>query len=268
MSRYATMFADLESRGEIGFGAFLMLGDPGPEACLAAVDELVGAGTDFLELGIPFSDPVADGPVIQAAAERALRAGVKVADAIALVAQIRARHRAVPIGLLTYANIIASQGREAFAAALAKAGADSLLVADVPSFEAAPYAEAAIGAGIAPVLIAAANTPDETLARVARLSNGYTYVVARKGITGNETRSDPDSATALIARLRAVQAPPPVLGFGIADPEQVAAAGRAGAAGVISGSAIVERLARGEPLGPFVRAMKAASLRTATPCLL
>jgi tryptophan synthase alpha chain len=261
MSRYATMFGDLARRDEIAFGAFLMLGDPDRERCLNAVDELVAAGVDFLELGIPFSDPVADGPVIQAAAARALVAGVTTSDAIALLAAIRTRHPSVPVGVLTYANIVMARGREEFARSLAEAGVDSLLIADVPALEAAPFAAATEAEGIAPVLIAAANTPDDTLGRIARLGQGYTYVVARKGITGANDASDTSDAGALITRLQALQAPPSILGFGISRPEQVAAAAEAGAAGVISGSAIVDLLASGKPLAPFVRQMKEASRR-------
>ena len=259
MTRYDSLFAALADRREIAFGAFLMLGDPGPARCLEAVDELVGAGADFLELGLPFSDPVADGPVIQAASARALAAGVSIDDAFGMLAAIRARHPAVPIGVLTYANLVMARGPERFAQALAAAGVDSLLIADVPAFEAVPFARAAEDAGIAPVLIAAANTPDETLGRIARLAKGYTYVVARKGITGAQDASETGDAAALLARLSSSQAPPPILGFGISRPDQVAAAVRSGAAGVISGSAIVERLAAGQPLAPFVRRMKDAT---------
>lgn len=267
MSRYDGMFEALSARGEIGFGAFLMLGDPDPGRCLAAVDELVSAGADFLELGVPFSDPVADGPIIQAAATRALAAGVDVDTALALLGDIRARHPHVPIGVLTYANIAVARGREAFARALGDKGVDSLLLADVPSLEVSSFAEAARAAGLCPVLIAAANTPDRALAAIGRLSQGYTYVVARKGITGSAERSETGDARALIERLRQVQAPPPVLGFGIAEPGQVRAAAEAGAAGVICGSAIVERLARGEPLAPFVRVMKAATRSLGAPAI-
>ena len=138
MSRYAAMFERCRERGEGAFGAFLMLGDPSPSAGAAYLDALVEGGADMVELGIPFSDPVADGPVIQAAAERALRAGVRTADCLAMVASFRRRHPAIPIGILTYANIVAARGIQGFARELAEAGADSLLVADVPSIEAAP----------------------------------------------------------------------------------------------------------------------------------
>ena len=254
MSRYEAMFA--RNRG--AFGAYVMLGDPDLETSAAILDELVAGGADMLELGIPFSDPVADGPVIQAAAVRALAAGVRTTDCFALIRGFRDRHPDVPVGILTYANLVLARGREDFYGRAAEAGADSVLVADVPALEAAPYAAAARAAGIAPVLIAAANTPPERLARIAELGGGYTYCVARKGVTG---AGDEVSFTheAMLAALRQAGAPPPVFGFGISRPDHVRAALDAGAAGVISGSAIVDLVARGEPVRPFVEAMKAAT---------
>ena len=138
MTRYAAMFDRLADRNEGAFGAFLMLGDPDLAASAACLDALVEGGADMVELGIPFSDPVADGPVIQAAAERALRAGVRTADCLRLIGDFRRRHAHVPVGILTYANIVAARGLDRFASELAEAGADSLLVADVPSLEAQP----------------------------------------------------------------------------------------------------------------------------------
>jgi tryptophan synthase alpha chain len=254
MSRYETMFA----RNQGVFGAFVMLGDPDLETSAAILDQLVEGGADMIEVGIPFSDPVADGPVIQAAAVRALARGVRTADCFALIRAFRDRHPDVPVGILTYANLVLARGRDAFYSAAAAAGADSVLVADVPLMEAEPYATAARAAGIAPVLIAAANTPAERLARIAALGEGYTYCVARAGVTGADARVRFDHET-MLAALREAGAPPPVFGFGISRPEHVRAALDAGAAGVISGSAIVDLVARGAPVRPFVEAMKAAT---------
>jgi tryptophan synthase alpha chain len=136
---------------------------------------------------------------------------------------------------------------------------DSVLVADVPALEAAPYAEAARAHGVAPVLIAAANTPPGRLREIAGLGGGYTYCVARAGVTGTDEAARFDHAV-MLGVLRAAGAPPPIFGFGISRPEQVRAALDAGAAGAISGSAIVERVARGESVASFVREMKAATL--------
>jgi tryptophan synthase alpha chain len=213
----------------------------------------------MIEVGIPFSDPVADGPVIQAAAVRALENGTTPADCFALLTHFRARHPDVPVGILTYANLVVARGRDDFYARCAAAGVDSVLVADVPLLEAAPYAEAARAHGVEPVLIAAANTPPHRLRDIARLGGGYTYCVARAGVTGADQEVHFDHEE-MLATLRAAGAPPPVFGFGISRPDHVRAALAAGAAGVISGSAVVERVARGEDVTGFVREMKAATL--------
>ena len=257
MSRYATMF---RRNGNAGvFGAFVMLGDPDLESCAAILDQLVAGGADMIEVGIPFSDPIADGPVIQAAGVRALANGTTPADCFALLKDFRARHPEVPVGILTYANLVLARGREDFYARAADSGVDSVLVADVPLLEAAPYAEAARAHGVEPVLIAAANTPPHRLREIARLGGGYTYCVARAGVTGADQEAQFDHREMLDV-LREADAPPPVFGFGISRPTQVRAALDAGAAGVICGSAIVERVARGEDVAAFVGEMKAATL--------
>jgi tryptophan synthase alpha chain len=264
MSRYAAMFERLTARGEGAFGAFLMLGDPDLETSAGLLDALAEGGADMVEVGIPFSDPVADGPVIQAAAQRALDAGVRVGDCFELIAGFRARHPAMPIGILTYANLVAARGRTTFMRDAAAAGTDSLLIADLPSIEAAPWARKMADAGIEPVLIAAVNTPPETLRTIAHLSKAYTYCVSRAGITGTHAQASFDSG--LVQRVRDVGAPPPVFGFGIAQPDHVAAALRAGAAGVISGSAIVQLTGAPDSrrrTAEFVATMKAATMRDA-----
>lgn len=259
MSRYQAMFSRFGNGGEGAFGAFVMLGDPDLETSARILDDLMAGGADMLEVGIPFSDPVADGPTIQAAADRALAAGATPAACFALLKAFRARHPDVPVGILTYANLVLARGRDAFYAACAEAGIDSLLVADVPAFEAEPYAQAARAHGIAHVMIAANNTPRVTLERIAALGEGYTYCVARAGVTGADTEMQLDHAD-LFAALAELGAPPPVLGFGISKPEHVRAALASGAAGVISGSAIVQRVAQGEDAAAFVREMKAATV--------
>jgi tryptophan synthase alpha chain len=260
------MFEALDARGEAAFVPFVVLGDPDPGTSLGIVDALVAHGADALELGIPFSDPIADGPVIQQAADRALAAGVTPARALALVAEVRARHPAVPIGLLVYANLVSPDDPDRFYRAAAAAGADSVLVADVPSVEAEPFAAAARRAGVAPVLMVPPGADRETIRRVAALGEGYTYLLGRDGVTGAEIAMR-RPAGSLVATLREQGAAPPLLGFGISTPAHVRAAVAAGAAGAISGSAvvaIVER-ARGAPdgmlgaLGAFVRAMKEAT---------
>ena len=263
MSRYSQLFKRLADRGEGAFGAFLMLGDPDLATSAALLDAAVEGGADMIEVGIPFSDPVADGPVIQAAAQRALAAGVKVADCLDLIADFRPRHFDVPVGILTYANVVVT--RAGFMRDAANAGADSLLLADVPVLETEPFARQAEQAGIEPVLIAAANTPDAALKRIAAMSKAYTYCVSRAGITG--THSAGQFNAGLVRRLKAAGAPPAIFGFGIATPDHVRAAMATGAAGTISGSAIVSAAAEvgfsPARVADLVSGMKAATIRCA-----
>ncbi len=253
MSRYAAMFDRLNGDG--AFGAFLMLGDPDLETSAKLLDAVIEGGADMIEVGIPFSDPVADGPVIQAAAQRALAGGVRVADCLDLIASLRTRNSDVPIGILTYANVVVA--RPGFTRDAAEAGADSLLIADVPAFEAEPIAREMEQAGIEPVLIAAVNAPDATLARIARLSKAYTYCVSRPGITGTHAGAQFDAG--LIDRVKQAGAAPPIFGFGISRPEHVRAALDAGAKGVICGSAIVDLVSRREDVRSFVQSLKAVT---------
>jgi tryptophan synthase alpha chain len=263
MSRYSCMFQRLAGQGEGAFGAFLVLGDPDLATSAALLDALVDGGADMIEVGIPFSDPIADGPVIQAAAQRALSSEVTVADCFRLIADFRSRHTDVPVGILTYANL--ALARPGFMSDAAEAGADSLLIADVPAFEAEPFVRRAEQAGLEPVLIAAANTPGATLKRIAAMSKAYTYCVSRAGITGTHSAGEFDAA--LVARLKASHDPPAIFGFGIATPDHVHAALAAGAAGAISGSAIVSAAAdtgfSPARVAALVSSMKAATIRCA-----
>ena len=261
MSRYAVMFERLAHRSEGAFGAFLMLGDPNPHTSARLLDALVEGGADMIEVGIPFSDPVADGPVIQAAARRALDAGVRVSDCFDLIAGFRERHPDVPLGILTYANLVVA--RAGFVRDATEAGADSLLIADVPALEAERFTQEMTQAGIQPVLIAAGNTPDATLRRIVSLSKAYTYCVSRAGITGTHAGGQFDAG--LVKRLLQAGAPPPVFGFGISRPEHVRAALAAGAAGVICGSAIVDLASRGGNVAALVRALKDSTRNESLP---
>jgi tryptophan synthase alpha chain len=256
------MFHRLGNAG--AFGGFVMLGDPDLESSGAILDALVEGGADMIEVGIPFSDPIADGPTIQAAADRALAGGATPARCFAILRAFRSRHPDIPLGLLTYANLVLARGRDAFYRTCAEVGVDSVLVADVPVMEAEPFVSAARAHGIDPVLIAAPNTPTATLARIAKLSGGYTYCVARAGVTGVETEMQLNHGS-LLRTLQEYGAPPPVFGFGISRPDHVQTALAAGAAGVISGSAIVALVGRhsaspAEPVRDFAAEMKRATI--------
>lgn len=268
-NRYKQMFARLSARAQGAFIPFMTLGDPDLSMSLELIEAMIHAGADALELGLPFSDPIADGPVIQAAGQRALTAGVKIEDCWALARTLRQRHPELPMGLLVYANLVYHRGVERFYAVAAEAGIDSVLVADVPTEELEPFSRAARAVGICPVLIATPSADDERLGVIASQSQGYTYVVTRRGVTGADEvlGAGDDHKAALIAKLQALGAPPPILGFGISKPEHVREALRAGAAGAISGSAIVSKVpslmhdppALKVELAAFVAQMKAAT---------
>jgi tryptophan synthase alpha chain len=264
--RYARMFERLRVRGEGAFTPFLVLGDPDPETSLDLIRALVRGGADALELGLPFSDPVADGPVIQAASARALARGVRTADAWAVLAQARAEHPDLPIGLLVYANLVLHGGADRFYRAAAGAGADSVLIADLPVHEAHHVADAARSHGLARILIAPPNADEARLARIATMSEGYVYVTSRPGVTGADRDLHQDSRR-LLVRLGELGSPPALLGFGIASPAHVRQAIALGAAGAISGSAVVRHIAAAPDgtdlagtLERFARTMKAATM--------
>jgi tryptophan synthase alpha chain len=252
------MFDHLAALGEGAFIPFTVLGDPDPDGSLDVIDWLVKSGADALELGVPFSDPVADGPVIQAASTRALAAGTTPRVCLDLVHDARQVYPEIPIGLLTYANPVLAHGMEGFFADAAAAGVDSVLIADVPVAEVAPFADAANRHGVDPVLIAPVDADNRTLEAVATRSKGYTYVLGRAGVTGDSDRASL-AHDALLGRLHELGAAPPVVGFGIGLPEQVQQALRAGAAGVIAGTAIVRRIGDRRDVVEFVTSMKAAT---------
>lgn len=271
-ARYQRVFGALAGRGEGAFVPFAVLGDPDPETSLEIVRTFARSGADAIELGIPFSDPVADGVAIQAADLRALSAGTRIADAWRIVATVREEFPELPIGLLVYANLVLHASAETFYSRAAEAGVDSVLVADLPLIESAPVEAIAAEHGIAPVFIASPNASDERIGAIASRSRGYVYVTTRSGVTGAEKAALRDDAARVIQRLHEVEspakAPPSLLGFGIGRPEHVRQALGMGAAGAISGSAIATLIAKHTDdrdgmlsgIGEFVRAMKAATI--------
>jgi tryptophan synthase alpha chain len=247
--RYAATFTALSSRREGAFVPFTVLGDPDPETSLAVLEAFVAGGADLLELGIPFSDPIADGPAIQGADLRALHAGVTPAVALEILTAFRARHADTPIGLLIYANLVQRPGARAFFRRLARAGADSVLIADLPLEERAPFQVAAGAAGVALVSMVTPLTRAGRLAALAASGGPYLYVVSRTGVTGKDARLA-DTAGPLLARIRRASAIATLLGFGIGTPGHVRQAIAAGATGAISGSAAVEIIARHAAAAP------------------
>lgn len=266
MERYQQLFSQLKTRQEGAFVPFVTLGDPNFEMSLQIIDTLIEAGADALELGIPFSDPLADGPTIQNANLRAFTAGVTPARCFEMLTIIREKHPQIPIGLLMYANLVFTNGIDSFYERCAVAGVDSVLVADVPLEESLPFRTAALRHQIAPIFICPPNASNDLLREIASYGRGYTYLLSRAGVTGSEHRASVP-LTHLVNTLTEYHAAPCLQGFGISEPSQVRDALRAGAAGAISGSAIVRIIEQHlqQPaqmlgaLSAFVSEMKAAT---------
>lgn len=251
--RYSELFASLQEKNEGAFVPFVMLGDPTPEDSLAIIRTLVDAGADALELGVPFSDPVADGPTIQRSHLRALDNGATIDSSLDLVKQIRKEFPELPIGMLIYGNVAFTRGSKRFYSEFAGAGADSILIPDVPVREGAPFSAAAEEAGIAPIYIAPAQASESTLEGVAANSKGYIYAISRDGVTGTERQSETKGLDQVVANVTRFGGAPVLLGFGISKPEHVSDAIAAGAAGAITGSAItaiIEKYTTGEHPAP------------------
>jgi tryptophan synthase alpha chain len=234
---------------------YLMGGYPDLETSLRIGEACVEAGADVLELGVPFSDPLADGPVIHAAATEALRAGVTMASVLDVAAALAP---ALPVVLMTYVNTVLAPGVERFLERLAENGVSGLIVPDLPLEESDEIADAAAGAGIALVPLVAPTTPDERMAAIGARARGFMYVVSLTGTTG-ERSSAASGAAALLERAHAATEVPVALGFGISTPEHARAAADAGADGVIVGSRLVREAPRGaEAVGALVRELAAA----------
>ena len=240
MSRFTALFEALSAKNEGAFVPFVMLGDPSAEEAVDIISTLIDAGADALELGIPFSDPAADGPTIQKSHLRALDGGATVDKCFDQIREIRRRYPEVPIGMLVYANVPYVRGLEKFYADLHEAGADAVLIPDVPVREGAPFIEAATAAGIDPVFIAPAQARPEVLEGVAANSRGYIYAVSRDGVTGAERESQTKGLADVVSNISSYNGAPVLLGFGISTPQHVADAIAAGAAGAITGSAIAK----------------------------
>lgn len=264
--RYQATFAALKEKNQGAFVPFVTLGDPSPALSLKIIDCLVENGADALELGFPFSDPLADGPVIQGANLRSLAAGTTPTQCFEMLTLIRAKYPELPIGLLLYANLVFANGIDVFYAKAKAAGVDSVLIADVPVEEADPFITSAKAHGIAPIFIAPPNADRDTLQLVSEKGEGYTYLLSRAGVTGTESKAGMPIGD-ILSRLKEFNGAPPLLGFGIAEPAQVKQAIQAGAAGAISGSAVVKIIEANKnnemellaQLGEFTRKMKAAT---------
>ncbi|ATC94289.1 tryptophan synthase subunit alpha [Pseudoalteromonas tunicata] len=267
MSRYQATFEQLAAKKQGAFVPFVTIGDPNAELSVEIIKSLIDGGADALELGIPFSDPIADGPVIQAANIRALLEDINTDTCFNIIKQVREYNADIPIGLLLYSNLVFAKGIEHFYQLAKAAGVDSILIADVPLHESKPFRQAASAAGIEPIFIATPNADDDTLRTCASYGRGYTYLLSRAGVTGTDSQVQLP-ADAMIKKLAEYHAAPTLLGFGVSQPEHVKAALESGAAGAISGSAVVKIIENNlnqpeqmlSELKQFVTRMKAATL--------
>jgi tryptophan synthase alpha chain len=257
VTRIGERFVRSRKEERTAFVAYLTAGDPSIERTVRAAEELDAAGVDVLELGVPFSDPLADGPVIQRASERALRRGTTLARVLDAVRAIRKKTE-IPLLLFSYLNPILQYGVDRLAGEGRAAGLDGVLVTDLPPEEADGWLSAARKAELDTVFLAAPTSPDERLRRVAEASRGFVYAISRMGVTG-ERQSLSDDARPLVARLKRHTEEPVAIGFGISTPEQFKAAGEV-ADGVVVGSALVRFLEESPEgdLGAQVRWLKSA----------
>jgi len=231
---------DLRTQGRTAMGLFLTSGFPDPASTGPILDALVAGGADVVELGMPFSDPLADGPVIQRASERALRAGMTLSGVLDLVGEVRHELRA-PIVLFTYANPVVRMGVDAFASRAAAAGVDGVLVLDLPLEEARETRDVFVEAGLDPIFLVSPTTTPERIALADALGRGFLYVISRLGVTGARA-TVAEGAGELAARVRASARLPIALGFGLSQPDHVKAVGAFADAAVV-GSALVDRIA-------------------------
>ena len=265
-NRYGQLFATLNETNQGAFVPFVTIGDPNKALSVEIIKSLIDGGADALELGIPFSDPIADGPVIQAANIRALDENINTQDCFDIIKQVREYNADIPIGLLLYSNLVFKRGIEKFYQDAKEAGVDSILVADVPLHESKLFRQTAMKNGIDPIFIATPSADDDTLRECASYGRGYTYLLSRAGVTGTETKAQMP-ADSLVKKLKDYHAAPALLGFGVSTPEDVKSALESGAAGAISGSAVVkiieanldDQAAMLTGLKEFVANMKAAT---------
>ena len=250
MNRLERQLARTRSEGRKALIVYLCAGDPDLAATERLVPALAEAGADVIELGVPFSDPLADGPTIQLAAERALRSGTTLAGILDLVARIRHRGCEVPLVLMGYMNPIVRMGVEPFVARSAEVGVDGFIVPDLPLEEADSLADAAAAKGLSLVLLAAPTTPPDRLKAIGQRTRGFLYFVSITGVTGARTALPADLPARLDA-VRAASQAPVAVGFGISAPGQARALAEH-ADGVVVGSALVAEIARsgGETEGP------------------
>ncbi len=245
MSRIQQAFAALSEKKRKALVPFITAGDPEPGLTLDFMHALVAGGADVIELGVPFSDPMADGPVIQRASERALARGMTLKHCIELVAQFRQTNQTTPIVLMGYANPIERMGAENFVKSAKAAGVDGVLVVDYPPEECEDFAKACAQADIDPIFLLAPTSSPQRIAQVGALAKGYIYYVSLKGVTGAANLNTQEVAS-IIPQIRAATTVPIAVGFGVRDAASAVAVSQT-ADGVVIGSKIVQLLEEADP---------------------
>ena len=241
MTRLATRFDTLREQGRTALIPYITAGDPAPDATVGFMHALVEAGADAIEVGVPFSDPMADGPVIQGACERALAAGTSLSRVLDMVAEFRERDAQTPVVLMGYLNPIDRLGLDTFSERAAAVGVDGVLIVDMTAEEAPEVAPTLQGAGLDAVCLIAPTTGDARIERICANAGGFIYYVSFKGVTGSSSL-DVSSLAEKIERIRAKSALPVAVGFGVSTPDNAADVSRVADA-VVVGSALVRQIA-------------------------
>lgn len=266
-NRFEKRFSELKKKNEAGFMPFVVLGDPDFETSFKIVKALIESGADALELGFAFSDPVADGPTVQEAGQRALKAGSNTLKCLELIKRIRSENNEIPISLLLYGNIVVQYGTDRFYSDCSTAGVDAVLLADVPVEESDEFVNSAKNYGVEPVFIVSPTTEEKRLETILEKAGAYVYLVGVLGVTG--ARVEVQKMTVeLVKRVKLKTSLPILVGFGISSPENVKNVIEAGANGAIVGSAIVQKIKDNlgnfekaiEEISGFVRELKKATL--------
>jgi tryptophan synthase alpha chain len=262
-SRYAKKFAELQEQNRKAFIPFTLLGWPNADKSFEIIESMIAGGATMLELGLAFSDPAADGPIIQQAGVETLESGFTVDDALKLLRRVRDKYPDIPMGLLVYYNMVLARGPEQFFKDFANAGLDAVLIADLPPEMAHEVAKPAQDAGIDLIFIVSPLTSNDRLKKIGEQAGAFLYVVSRLGITGTEARYD-DELQDLLKRIKSICKLPACVGFGISTPEQATNMVALGADGVITGSKVIQLLKENpkkslsETLTPFVQSMVTA----------
>jgi tryptophan synthase alpha chain len=266
-NRVSTRFSELALKGECALICYVVAGYPDQRTSQAIIEMLIEGGADAIEIGIPFSDPIADGPTIQAASHAALERGIKPIDALALAAKIRKKHADLPLLVMTYSNILARSGFENFTSQSRAAGIDGFIIPDMPIEEAKEYADSANSHGLSTVFLASPNTSAARLEQILKATTGFLYLISIYGITGSRSTFENYTLQAIKdVKLAAASKVPVAVGFGISKPDHVKFMKSTGADGVIIGSAIVDIISKSienrekmlRRIKAYVRTMKAA----------